>query len=401
MRHLTPDQIVRWRSRTLTSDEVLTVSDHVEECESCRTALAADHPAQAVAAALSRQLAQADAPHATASELAAWVDGADGSVATGAISSHLAVCPLCRAEAEDLRGFVGTRGAPTAARRWWRALAAASISLVAATLLLLSLREGPRSAQGVADVAPPPGAPQTSGGHAELEAAESAAEPLLRDGELVIADSSPEALAEVPRRWRDRVAAVLADPDLAIPATALAMVRTPEVQRGEHSPQTSALALEQPLSAIVLDERPTFRWRGPADAEYELEVYDAHFAPVSSSGVVRGEAWRPEAPLPRERVLTWRLMVTRDGEQTMLPTPPSPPAVFRVASAGAAADVAAARASGSRLLTGLALWEAGMVREAAAELAALREQNPDSPLAAALAASSARGVAALEAAGRD
>jgi hypothetical protein len=202
------------------------------------------------------------------------------------------------------------------------------------------------------------------------------------------------AIAGVDRRWWPQVEAALHTPSLALPTAALALARGPEHQRAE-SGSLAAVHLVEPLSRVVLGDRPTFRWRGPADRIYRVEVYDAHFAPVAASGALRANVWVPALALPRGELLSWRVTAAVGGEETAYPAAPEIPATFRVASADAAAEVSAARATGSHLVAGVALWRAGLLEEAAAELAALEKANPRASLARELASSSARGARRL------
>jgi hypothetical protein len=101
--------------------------------------------------------------------------------------------------------------------------------------------------------------------------------------------------------------------------------------------------------------------------------------------------------LPRGETLTWTVTARLAGGNSLLvPSAPAPPALLEVASGAAAEEIAAARATGSHLLAGLALWRAGMVTEGAAELARLSDESPGSPFARALAKSSVAALATRE-----
>jgi hypothetical protein len=383
-----PDRglLERWRSRSLTAPEILAVSRHLAECPRCRAELAASASPTGVARALDRLLAEErDVPaHLTADELAGWVDHTLDAVAAELVVSHLEVCPLCRSEADELAAFARTGEAarPPARRRTWAALAA-SLAVVSVSAWLALRYAAP----------PPAGRPAApTPVSREGPAVAPAAEALLRDGPLLV--DATGSIAGVDRRWWPQVEGALRAPDLTLPAAALALARGPERQRAE-SGAPPAVRLAEPLSRVVLADRPTFRWRGPADWVYRVEIYDERFAQVAASGTLRATSWTPALPLPRGELLSWKVAAAGGGEETSYPTAPEIPAAFRIATAETASEVSAARATASHLLVGLALWRAGLVEEAAAELAALEAANPDAGIAHQLAASSARGARRL------
>lgn len=73
----------------------------------------------------------------------------------------------------------------------------------------------------------------------------------------------------------------------------------------------------------------------------------------------------------------------KDGQEITSPRPPAPQAKFRILDQAKANELAKAkRAYGSSHLTlGLLYTEAGLLKEAEAELRALRRANPDSEVA--------------------
>jgi hypothetical protein len=146
---------------------------------------------------------------------------------------------------------------------------------------------------------------------------------------------------------------------------------------------------------VVLDDRPRFSWHGPVAWFYRVEIYDARFTAVATSDLLHATSWVPPSPLRRGELLLWKVTASHGGEEVSFPTAPQLSATFRIASAADTAEVRAARATGSHLIAGLALWRAGLLDEASAELALVARANSDAPFAQQLAASSAREEARL------
>jgi hypothetical protein len=384
MKHLDSERIQLWRSRKLEVAEILAVADHVEACAACREALSGREGEEEFVKALDLALErQRSAPyHPTAAQLESWVDGRSDPFDRELVESHAAVCARCRETAEDLRRFSSTGlAARPRPRRAWVGLAAAGLLLFVAAMLWRG------------DVRDPSPARLT---HPAVEAADRVVEPpppLLRDGDLRVEGNG--TVAGLPQRWKAEVLTLLARPELTTPAVALDLRRSFGQFRDEGDEHEGAVALvEGPVSRVVLDSRPRFRWRGPATAvAYRVEVFGPRFVPVATSALLKENGWSPERELPRGALLTWKVVaIDADGTESMFPRPPAPPAVFRIASEESVAEIAAARATGSRLLAGVALWRAGMLREAADELALLAAENPAFAPARALARESRRGA---------
>ncbi len=121
-------------------------------------------------------------------------------------------------------------------------------------------------------------------------------------------------------------------------------------------------------------------------------MFDPKFSRVTASPKLDGRDWTPESGLPRGEILSWSIVEVRDGREKAYPEPPAPPAVFEIVPAEAAREIEEARRTGSRMLSALALWRAGVIDEAASEFERLRHENPGIPVIDRLAASSARGI---------
>jgi hypothetical protein len=290
-------------------------------------------------------------------ELVPYIDGHLDADAKRAAEAHLANCATCRAEVGDLRGFV-------AKQRRVRPALIASIA-AAAAIVIGFIVFVPRSA--------PPATP-TSFVHVPRLAI------ALRDGANIIGVDRSGALHGVTTEPHiaTRVASLLANPDLAPPPSLI--TAAPRPLRGT-AMKTNEIAAMWPFGIAVVDTRPQFRWRAPANAKVQVTITDGT------------NDWTPPADLPRGRTYTWQVAATIDGRRVVAPAPPDPPAQFRVIDQKTADAIASAR---SHLIAGMLAYDAGAIADARREFEQLAAQNPSSPIPTKLIAScdrSARAVA--------
>ena len=138
----------------------------------------------------------------------------------------------------------------------------------------------------------------------------------------------------------------------------------------------------EPTGIVVESDRPRFTWpRVPNAVTYAVHVYRGEHA-VARSGELRALSWTPNEPLERGAKYQWQVMATKaDGSMEALPSPPTPPALFRVLSSAAAADLAEARRRfpNDSLLAGILEARAGLFDDARRDLASasrLRDSLP-------------------------
>ena len=112
--HLTQRQSEGFRRRQLEVAELLSVCDHLDECEACRSRVegAADGDAAffALRSELFGEAAQGSSTrgaraHLTAEQTAGYVEGALSDEALQTASDHLSSCEHCALSVEDLRAF--------------------------------------------------------------------------------------------------------------------------------------------------------------------------------------------------------------------------------------------------------------------------------------------------------
>ena len=329
-RHLTDVEMEGYAKRALEPAALLAVDDHVVSCDLCRGRASA-------IAGLGRGLASvrealAEGGHLSDDQVQ---ELAGGATADGTTAAHLGACPTCAGEVEDLRAWVRRRSAP---RRSLYVAAAAVVAMAVAAPIAYwwsSRPAWPPSLAGLESLRP------EESGRVRSALQQGAAGP-------------PALLDELAGR--------------------------PEALMGGHKAET--LTLLEPLSTIVLSDRPAFQWQAlPGAADYVVAVFDEALRPVAQSPPLQATSWTPETPLPRGATYVWQVTARRAGDPVVAPAPPAPPARFAVLEGGAAArleDIARDH-PGSHLLLGILYAQAGARAEAARHL---RNVGPDDPNAA-------------------
>jgi hypothetical protein len=147
----------------------------------------------------------------------------------------------------------------------------------------------------------------------------------------------------------------------------------------------ASFALLSPVGRIVRDTRPAFSWRPLAGANsYAVSIVDSKFKPVMQSPALGDTSWTPSEPLARGAVYYWQVTATlADGVEVTAPAAPAPQVRFRVLTASASDSLAQLEKTNphSRLARGVAYAQAGLIKEAEAELEELLKQNPRSLVA--------------------
>jgi hypothetical protein len=269
-----------------------------------------------------RDLAQALAPDAAdahpdaAAQLPAYVDGTLDEHERDFVEVHLDTCARCREDVADLRELRGQFGQTIAGRiagaterrfRAWLAVAAAVIVIAVGALLMRRPPEHPA-------VRP-----------ARLEAHSIAAPAVLRE--------------------------------LRPPREVLRTMRN-----------SARAAMPQPSGVVIESDRPELTW--PAfEGEAVVRVF-ADGREIAHSGALHEPHWRPADPLPRGTTLAWQVEVRRGDALEIIPSPPAPPALFRVLDARTAQEIAAALAATPprHLRAGVLYARAGVQDRAVEEL---------------------------------
>jgi anti-sigma factor RsiW len=371
------------------SYEAREITAHLADCATCRDRLArSDRFAESVSD-LKDSIGRGSSEHVHLSfddQLAPYVDERLAAVDAEIVESHLETCPQCAAEVEDLRGFRrllenSERASVTGSRFTGRR--APWIAAAAALLILLGIgwwrvTQRPRREQISGEVAQrkTPGTERSA-----LQASIA----VIRDesGNIVLErDGTVRGLPTHDAQWQALIAGTLRNRTLSIP-------NIPEFRHGRETllgpaDRLGELNLIEPVNVVVADDQPTFRWTGPKNAQYVVEVYDEDFKLVAASQRLRGTFWTADRPLRRSALYSWQLAGRINGREVTVPVPPSPPARFKVVSAPDTAEIARARAIDppSHLLLAVVYAKAGLQREAEQEIRKLADQNPHSAIPA-------------------
>jgi hypothetical protein len=325
--HPSSAELAQYAARTLSAPALLAVDDHLMSCRMCRTL---------VSGQVSGGKLTLDDPtaHLTFEQLEAIAEG------RAAAGEHARECDMCAAELRDLKAFVSKP--KRTSRRWL------PVGLVVAASIALAVFVTSR--------------PSGSTAPAPVRMA------MLRDGALTLTFDENGHITGAPFDAA-AVNAALESGEIAGPAL---WKREREQLLGE-GPAGKAGSAIAPVAETVEADRPVFRWTAvPGSLGYRVEVYDAKFNEVASSSLVKGTEWRPERPLPRGGTYTWIV----EAGAVRFPQPPAPEARFAVLGAEAAAEVAGARQTGSRLLLAVVAGRHGLWSEAWAAADEAARENP-------------------------
>ena len=379
MQHPPDERLDAYRDRRLSGAALLELDDHLAGCETCRSRLASNEWLQSAVRVIQADLHAASAPseHVSVEDLGRYVDGALPPPDMTRADAHVAACAACAEDAADLRAYKQTLAAAGGHWRFaqrWRASTPRVVAAMASAAALLALaawltigrdRPAERIAGRTGPADTPSVALRDAGGVVTLD----------RAGVL----SVPRALAPDDER---AVAEALASRHIGIPPAIAELAGRSESLMGRLASARSFAALS-PVGTAVMTDRPTFTWTPFAGAtRYAVRVFDDRFNQVAASGALTGTTWVPPTPLAPGAVFAWQVTATNNGVEITTPSAPDPQARFRVLDRAEAAAVAHAKASyaGSHLALGVLLARAGLLDDARAELQALADANPDSPI---------------------
>jgi anti-sigma factor RsiW len=410
--HLTQKQVEDYSRNQLPATDLLTVSDHLAECDLCRRRVEAGLNGDGAFFALHEETFREEViAHLTSDVTAEYVDKNLSGEALQMVVDHLGGCEQCMLAVADLRAFRNEvapsldreyRPAEVAAapRSSWRetfvslfrisplpAFGGAALAVLLLVFLAWVVWRTPKNdhREEVA-VVPSPSLQPTPAPVPSVQPEPAVVVAQLNDGNGVLSLDQQGKLSgadNLPAGYQDLLKKTLSGQRLEKSSQLQGLTRPPSALMGPND-QAREFSLLEPGGNVLMSDRPTFRWSKMEGATgYVVEVYDDQFKLMSSSPQITNVSWTTTTALPRGRVYSWQVKAIKDGQETTSPRPPAPQAKFRVLDQSKANELARAkRAYGSSHLTlGLLYADAGLLREAEAEFRLLRRANPDSVIA--------------------
>ncbi len=414
MEHLTQKQVEDYSRNNLPATELLAVSDHLDECGLCQRRIEAGLNGDGAFFALHDEALGEDSlasAHLTVDQTAEYVDKNLSGETLQLVVDHLSSCEQCAPAVEDLRAF-RNEIAPSLDREFrpvetpvstgssWRerfvslfrispvpAFGGAALAVILLLFIGWIVWRMPREERREEVVVVP--SPSLQPTPAPVPSVQPEPVPVvaqLNDGAGVVGLDQEGKLSgadDLPAGYQDLLKKALSGQRIEKSSQLQGLTRPPSALMGSNDPAREFSVIE-PGGNVLMNDRPTFRWSKMEGATgYVVEVYDEQFKLVSSSPQVADFSWTAPQALPRGHVYSWQIKAIKDGQEITSPRPPAPQAKFRVLDQAKANELTRAkRAYGSsHLMLGMLYAEAGLLKEAEAELRLLRRANPDSEVA--------------------
>ena len=418
MEHLTQKQFEEYARQQLQPVELLTVADHLSECELCRQNLDARMQSDATFLALRAQVFDGTSEpreHLTTEQMADYVERSFSGEQLQLLSDHLSACESCSLAVADLRDFrneiapsldreYGPQPTVAPVKGWWRRTFAAlptffraapvpAFGGVALAVLLLAMigwsilrKQSEQHPNQQAAVVPGPSVqPVEVPSPLPTATALVAVVAQLNDGGRVLTVDQQGKLSgaeSLPAEYQNRIRQALVNQRIERAPELKGLTRSSSSLMGSDN-ETNQFSVSDPVGVVVMSDHPTFRWSPMEGASYVVEVYDSKFNPVAKSLQLTGNSWTPPQALPRGETYSWQVKAAKAGQEVTSPRPPAPQARFRILDQAKTNELAKAkRAYGSSHLTLALLYaDAGLLKESEQELRLLLQANPDSALA--------------------
>lgn len=418
--HLTQIQIVDYGRRPIPTAEWLFVSDHLAVCEDCRLQVEEVVDTEAIFLSLKSGIFDeleggtlaAEDLHLTFEQMAGFVD--ETIVELQVVEEHLAWCEECETAVADLRAFKeqiapeleqeGTlapiRGATES--RWDRLLAAmiafqpkSAVLVFGSALAILLMTIGWLASLALpgmknkTEVAVIPASPGISPSVLASPTPETSATLIIArindgEGEISLDESGKlSGVDHLPSAYQQMIKKALTDQRIERSSLLARLTQSGSRSRGQIGTGSSKFSVIEPVGALILSNRPTFRWTKLDGATvYIVEVYDEFFNQLVSSPQITHHSWTAPRSLKRDGTYYWQVKAIKDGQEFKAPRPPAPQAKFRILDEATADELAKARRdyASSHLTLGLLYAGAGLLEEAELEFKELVKNNPDSAL---------------------
>ena len=364
--HLTEEQLDAYVHRALAPAALLSVSDHLAECVDCR-----DRIARAMTEVRGEAL-DVGSPHLSYEELVEYLDENIDPIRRRVLSEKLQRSPRSQVELADLARFrdeinllpPNEYGSSTRGSRilvFPRALIRVALPLAAAIAVAAgALWWSPRGQEPSSAIT-------------------------LRDGDRSISLQAGDhvvGLKGIPDELLPAIATAMRTGKLEIPAAIRSLAGDRGVLAGGPN-ELSEFRVIAPLATGVREPRPRFCWHAqPGADQYRIRVVDWQGGEVIITGQSDGSQteWTPTKPLERGKVYQWQVEALRNNKViARAPIPPEPEARFKVLTESERLKVESISrsAAGSYLAMAVAYAHAGLLDDAAEQLAMLKRENPD------------------------
>jgi hypothetical protein len=176
---------------------------------------------------------------------------------------------------------------------------------------------------------------------------------------------APVDVAYADPEWKRLVDTATASGRLPFPAELETLRTSPDIVRGS----SGTIERISPAGVVIDEVRPTFTWPSRTNGTYSVSIFDGD-REVTHSPSLQVARWKPDRDLPRGRTLAWQVEVTGHGSFETIPSPPSPPATFRIVTEDGQREIARVRSlhPDDHLLLAVLYAHNGMRAEALASL---------------------------------
>jgi len=342
MMHLTSLDIALLRSGQASKEKAASFERHLSTCADCAELSRNELSMTTAAAAFQAAFAESTEEHSSEDDLAAFADGSLSGSRRDDVAAHLGLCPACRDEVDDLRTWIRTS---VPRRRTWPAWLAAAAAAIAVAFLFF--QQSGKTTRSHAPSRP------------EARVQSPATTPVVRVPEKGV----PE--------WNALLAEVRRTGVLPIPED-IRELAVSDSYRGESGEGREGLVW--PAGTAIDEQRPAFRWQSIPGARYSVLLTEDG-REIASSPWRTQPRWTSDVVLERGKTYRWQVTAKTKDDTLILPAPPAPPAIFRVLSESAHAELANAKrlAPDDHLLLAVLHARNGVVDVARRELTAARD----------------------------
>lgn len=401
--HPSDEQLRKFENHELNPSDLITVGDHLEECQTCSSKLNETILLPSVVRAFDREMRSSGfVRHPSYGQMVDSIDGALDPGEEEALQSHLKVCEPCNSEWTDLNDLreeidaepasqgppltvAPIRSAPS--RILWKAAGIAAVLAVLGLLLTVTFQRRVSDLQGkltstqqkVTDL-------ENENNKLRAVSTSSSVPPqiAIQDGDWSITvdqQGNIRSVKSLSPQHQETLRAALMQEHLQPPQWIADLIgeRTNILRNSNYK---VTFPLIGPVATAVEAERPTFRWSALKDAaSYVVRLYDTDYSSVAESPALTATSWTPSVPLARGKSYTWTVTATTPAGDIKSPVPPAPEARFQILSRTSKEEIDGTRAKygDSRLIMALLYVQTGLLDDAEMQFQELARQNPDSP----------------------